>query len=141
MNKTQKSALVGLVIALFLLLWIVIGATTVPPTETLRLLWVVSMFMIFGASIIFLRKKQSPAEPDFDERDILIKQKATTASYVSFWLMLVAAYTVVVTVLGIDTSIPLYLLAPALLLIFSMSGITYFIAILAQYGWGHKNGE
>lgn len=141
MNKTQKSALVGLVISSFLLIWIVVGATAVPPTRHLRFFWMVSMFVIFGASFIFLRKKQSHAEPDFDERDILIKQKATTASYVSFWLILVAVYTVVVTVWGIDTSIPLYLLAPALLLIFSMSGIIYFIAILAQYGWGHKDGE
>ena len=96
----------------------------------------IAYFVFIAASIIFLRKKQSPAEPDFDERDNLIKKRAVLASFVSVWLLLAATTIIPRLIVGQDGSIPVWTLPLINLGVFLIAMLVYSVAILIQYGLG-----
>ena len=143
MNKTQKSAIVGLVLSLLLLASVIAGMTATPTRSAIsaRFFLFLATFVVCAFSTIFLYRKQSLAEPAFDERDILIKQKATMYSFISLWLILIAACITVVTILGFEGSVPVYILPVSVLLMLVIAGIVYFVSVLVQYRWGGKHGE
>ncbi len=147
MNKTQKSAIFSLVAFLF-----AAGVMAYPfisifilktwPTGFLAKYWSVIVFIAVAvASVAFLRKKQSAAEPDFDERDELIKKRAVLVSFISVWPLLIAATVIPRFILGETGLIPVYLLPFINLGIFIIAMLVYSVAILVQYGRGGRDGE
>jgi len=147
MNKTQKSAIFCLVTFLFGVVVIAYPLISIfilkswPESFFSRFWSMIAYFVFIAASIIFLRKKQSPAEPDFDERDDLIKKRAVLVSFVSVWILLVAACIIPRFILGETGAIPVYVLPFINLGIFMIAMLVYSIAILVQYSTGGKRGE
>ena len=145
MNKTQKGAWVVLVLTAVLLIF----SVTIPLAwfsevlvlRTLHLLFFALTWIVMGLSFIFLRKKQSHSEVDFDERDMLIKRKAASISYVSLWVLLIVASIVPFAITDQRGSIPVSALPPSVFLIFLIVAIINSLAVLVQYGWGSKDGE
>ena len=141
MNKTQKWAwCVVLLTLLYLALNIYIGVEFfVLRSQPKGAYWPgLAFYLLIGISIIFVRKKQSPAEPDSDERDELIKKRAVRISFISAWLLLASANIITALILGQDGSIPVYLLSLINAHVFLMTLLIYSVAILVQYGWRNK---
>lgn len=69
-----------------------------------------AFWLITGIAIIFIRKKQSPAEVDCDERDNFIKRRAVLASFVSVWILLFVSSMIPRFIVGQDGSIPVWML-------------------------------
>ena len=147
MNKTQKSAIFCLVTFLFCVVvmaypFISIFILKSWPESFFSRFWsMIAYFVFIAASIIFLRKKQSPNEPDFDERDDLIKKRAVLVSFVSVWILLAATCIIPRFILGETGAIPVYVLTFINLGIFMIAMLVYSIAILVQYSTGGKRGE
>jgi hypothetical protein len=143
MNRTQKFAIVGLALAILALGSLFAGAVTVPNGGGLFLRrFFISLAIIFSIfSIFFLLRKQSPAEPAFDERDVLIKQKAVAYSFVALWLTLITMCVLSIFALGVDGRVTVGIFPLCLLMIFGIVSIVYFASILVQYGWKEKNNE
>ncbi|MCX5638023.1 MAG: hypothetical protein NTX52_10090, partial [Planctomycetota bacterium] len=81
MNKTQKVAWFGLVITLLwaaLITYVIVEMFVLKrlPGSFGRFWGFLAFWLVPGIAIIFIRKKQSPTEPDSDERDELIKKRA-----------------------------------------------------------------
>ena len=146
MNKTQKTAWFNLASALLCIaisVWVAVEILVLHriPEGIIRF-WPVPVFCLFMAvSIILLRRRQSPAEVDSDERDNLIKKRAVIASFVSVWVLLAAASAIPRFVVGVKGSIPVWLLAFINLGVLLIAMLVYSVAVLVQYGWGGKDGE
>jgi len=146
MNRTQKTAWVNLIM---ILLGIAIGVWRTVEVFILGRIsegnywfWpLMVIYLMIGASIIFIRRKQSPAEVDSDERDDLIKKRAVLASFVSVWILLYVASVIPWLTLGPEGSIPVWLLLFINLGVFFIVTVVYSVAILLQYGWGNKYGK
>ncbi|MCK4291962.1 MAG: hypothetical protein KAY65_02100 [Planctomycetes bacterium] len=146
MNKTQKvawfnlaSALLCIAISIYVFVEILILRRI--PAGFGRF-WPLAVFWIFVVtSIVLVRRKQSPAEVDSDERDKLIKHRAVVACFVSVWVLLAAATAIPRFVVGIKGSIPVWLLAFINLCVLLGAGLVYSVAVLVQYGCGGKDGE
>ena len=145
MNKTQKCAwCVVLLSLLYLALNIYIGVEFFVLRRWPKGSYWPSLvfYLLIGISIIFVRKKQSPAEPNSDERDELIKKRAARISLISaWWLLLATANLIAALILGEAGSIPVYLLSLINVSVFLMALLIYSVAILVQYGWRDKNNE
>ena len=147
MNKTQKSAIFCLATFLFcitVLAYTFIGIFIfkIWPPGFYGKYWSLGAYIaIVVASVTFLRKKQSPNEPDFDERDDLIKKRAVLVSFVSVWILLAAACIIPGFIVGETGAIPVYVLTFINLGIFMIATLVHSIAVLVQYGWGGKDGQ
>ena len=146
MNKTQKGAIyclsmLSLGIATCIYLVIKIYFLKSLPEKSSAAFWMVMYFLVTVPPLIFLRKKQSPNEPDADERDDLIKKKAVVCSFVSVWILLAFTSITPQFIVGPEGSIPAWALPlinfPILLIAMGI----YSIAVLVQYGRGGKDGE
>ncbi len=147
MNKTQKGAWVSLAMVVFCIavlvyLFVEIFILNRIPKEAAGALWVPIVFcLLMVIATIFLRRKQSPAEVDADERDNLIKNRAVLTSFVSVWILLAAVAIIPRFVVGIEGSIPVWLLAFMNLGVLFGAGLVYSVAVLVQYGWRGKDGK
>jgi len=146
MNRTQKEAWFSLASGLLCLAIFGWGGVrlfvlkTIP--EGVERSWPFAAFCVFMAiAIVLLRRKQSPAEVDSDERDRLIKYRAAIACFVSVCVSLAAASTIPRFVVGIEGSVPVWLLAFINLGVLLVAFLVYSVAILAQYGRGGKDNE
>lgn len=95
MNKTQKGAWFSLFAALFCIGLVSYGGIRIFVFKSMPglfgVFWLLGVFCVFMViSMFFLRKKQSPAEVEADERDKLINRRAMLASFVSVWVCLAA---------------------------------------------------
>jgi len=146
MNKTQKAAWFNLASALLCIaisVWVAVEILVLRriPEGIIRF-WPVPVFCLFMAvSIILLRRKQSPAEVDSDERDNLIKKRAVIVSFVSVWILLFAASIIPRFIVGDAELIPVSALPPVLFLIFLIVTLVWSVAVLVQYGRGGGDGE
>lgn len=147
MNKTQKGATAVLIIATLLLLFIIsvplILFSNSLIVEISPLFFFVLTFLVMGLSVILLRKKQSPSEVDYDERDILIKQKAIFASYITLWI-LVSIICIVPGIFIDRTAIATYwpnILPIELFLMYIIVKLVYALTILVQYGWKKESNN
>jgi len=139
MNKTQKGAwyvvLTSLLcLALGIYMIVEIAVLRRVPEGFGRYFWLPAFLLITGISIYFIRKKQSPSEVDSDERDDLIKKRATLMAFVSVWILLLASSIIPRFILGPDGSIPVWILPiinAGLLLVVLLIHET---AVLIQYG-------
>ena len=146
MNKTQKSAIyclsvLSLCITICIYIVIKIYILKSLPGKPSSTFWMVMYFLITVPSLIFLRKKQSPNEPDADERDDLIKKRAVVCSFVSVWISLVITSIAPWFIVGPEVSIPAWAIPLINLPIFLIAAWIYSIAVLVQYGRGDKDGK
>ncbi len=157
MNKTQKCATSILVIMLLLLIFSITipiaWFNDIPVIRQAPLILLILTYIVMGLSIIILRRKKSPSEVDYDERDAIIKQKAIFASYIALWILVFLACTVPFVIGGrfkIGPSSPMTadgetllvsLLPIVLFLMFVVVMLVYSLTILIQYGWARKGAK
>ncbi len=146
MNKTQKEAwlnLVGTLLCIAVIIWVVarfVILKTVP--GAFERFWPLAVFcVLMVTSTVLLRRKQSQAQVDSDERDTLIKYRAVVACFVSVWILLAAATTIPRFMVGIKGSIPAWLLAFINVGVLIGAMLVYSVAILVQYGLSGKGEE
>jgi len=140
MNKTRKGAMAVMVISILLLVFSMTIPLAwlykVPVLKILPLVFLVLSYIAMGLSIIFFRKKQSPSEPDFDERDRIIKRKAILASYITLWILVFLGCTIPFMITDQCGIMPVSLLPIALFIMFIIVMLVYSLTILMQYGRG-----
>ena len=143
MNKTQKGALCNiagtfLVFAIVTYLVLQIGIRHMFPSQRGFYITMCSCLLIPTVLIYFLRRKQSPNEPESDERDNQIKQRAWVAAFISVWPLFLAASVAPQFWAGLDGSIPVWSLPIITVCIFYIVLLVYSIAVLIQYARGGK---
>lgn len=116
MNRAQKVAWCNfagsfLSLALIGLLgWFLLSGPTAAKMGLVRTTVLVlsgTMVLLFFVTFtLVLRRKQSPAEPDADERDQLISKKAVQVSFVSMCILIFIATAVPMWLYGLDSAIP-----------------------------------
>jgi len=146
MNKTQKEAIVNLICMLFnlgIFIYLFVSLFVIKRFpggfDFFCVLAAASLIVIGG--FVYIRRKQSPAEVDSDERDGLIKKRAVTVSFVSSGLLLAAASVIPRFVVGMDGMVPVWLLPFINITVFLLAMVVYCVAVLVQYGWGGKSGK
>lgn len=90
--------------------------------------------------LVLYRRRQSPVEPEADERDKAIQKNAAIACFVSVWASLALAGLISLLAVGSKGSIPVFLLPIIDLAILYVATLVYSIAVLAQYGIAHPIG-
>lgn len=146
MNKTQKGAWYAIVTSLLVLAMgasitveiVVMGRV---PEGLGRFFWLPAFLLITGIAIYFMRRKQSPAEVDSDERDDLIKKRAMLAAFVSVWVLLLALSVIPRLIVGQDGSVPIWLLPIMNVGVFYIVFLIYSVAVLIQYGRSCKGEQ
>ena len=147
MNKTQKSTILALLVYLFAALMIICALINmfIQEANTITMFGArLSLAAVFAMPVIAyfkLRKKQSPGEPDSDERDNIIKQKATEVAFFAVCVLLLAASVIPFFFVGQQGSIPAVAMPVINLSIFLYTMAIYSIAVLIQYGRGGKENE
>jgi hypothetical protein len=146
MNKTQKSALFalsGLAIfgAISSYVFLSILAFRRMPHFSVALVGLLFFFAYLGCGSVVLRKKQSPAEPESDERDKIIMKNAVLVSFFSTWLFLAAVTVIAAILVGEDGSVSVYVLTLVNFAIIWGAVLIYFAAVLVQYALGGENGK
>jgi amino acid transporter len=135
MNRAQKVAWMNLVVGFItvtimgLLAYYLMSGPTSEKLSLLRLAVAVLsgvMFLFFVVFFAFvLRKKQSAAEPDIDERDRQISKKAAQAAFVGVCILMFFATALPMWIYGLDSSIPTVALP--------LINMAVFLAALAIY--------
>lgn len=143
MNKTQKGAWLNvagtlLVLVSALLLTIQIGIRHRPPERIWIFIWAPFFILFTVIGILFVRKKQSPTEPESDERDKIIQYRAALVAFVSVWLLLAAECVIPKFIVGLDGSIPVWLLPIINVFFMYIVLLVYSVAVMIQYGRGCK---
>jgi hypothetical protein len=150
MNKTQKGAwfnIAGTIVVFALAFYATFQITIHKPSNNgsperiLPYVFIIFFLLYIITGIIFLRKKQSPNEPESDERDKQIKQRAWIAALISTWVIFLAASVVPQFFVGLDGSIPVWLLPIVTVSLFYPVLFVYAVAILIQYGWTGKGDK
>ena len=138
MNKIQKSALFGLVGALFfIILCVCLGVNmfVMQKMPSKSFVWAVAAFCIFGGvGLLWVLRKRRPAQVDSDERDRFIEKRAVLVSFISVWVLLAAETIIPRFIVGLDGSIPVWMLAIMNVAILFGTMVVYFAAVLIQYG-------
>ena len=140
MNKTQKNAWFSLAIFSFSIalagynFYCEFVVKKLPDSFLSRHWSVLAFLVIFIPAMILLRKKQSPAEVDSDEQDVLIRKKALVASYTSVWILFIISILILWLAIGPGGTIAVWLFPFIILEVFFIAMIIYSIAILVQYG-------
>lgn len=143
MNKTQKGAwftLVGTILVFTITFYVIfrIAIQKGPPEPFWPYLFILIFLLYIVTGIFFLLRKQSPNEPDYDERDNRIKQKAWIAAFISVGPLFLAASVIPQLFVGLDGTIPVWLLPIVTVSLLYPVLLVYSIAVLVQYGWGGK---
>ena len=90
---------------------------------------------------MWARRKQSSKEADSDERDKSIEKKAVLVSFISVWVLLAAETIIPRFIVGLDGSIPVWMLAIMNVAILYVAMAIFYAAVLIQYSWRGRNGE
>lgn len=145
MNRTQKGAWCILIVSLFLILFgILLFAEIVILKNLFTSLHRFIALLLFSFMVplfFFLRKKQSPAEVESDERDSLIIKRAILVSLVSTWILLATSCIIPRFIVGYTGYIPVWVISLVNFSIFLVAMFIYSAAVLIQYGWGDKDGQ
>jgi hypothetical protein len=144
MNRTQKETLAVMVISTSLLLFILSIALIISlflarsekvfPLNILPLTFIILTLVAMVSSLVFLRKKQSPAEVDYDERDVAIKRKAALVSHITLWVLIFLGCTIPFAITDQRGTFPVSILPIALFIISITDLLVYSLTILIQYG-------
>jgi hypothetical protein len=143
MNKTQKGAwfnLAGTILVFTITFYVIfrIAIQKGPPEPFWPYLFILVFLLYIATGIFFLLRKQSPNEPDYDERDNQIKQKAWIAAFISVGPLFLAASVIPQLFVGLDGTIPVWLLPIVTVSLLYPVLLVYSIAVLVQYGLGGK---
>jgi len=145
MNKTQKGAWCTLIASLFLIIFGILLFTEIVILKnlftSLHRFIALLLFCFMVPLFIFLRKKQSFAEVESDERDNLIMKRAILASFVSVWIMLAAVCIIPRFIVGYTGSIAVWVLSLVNFAILLIATFIYSVAVLIQYGWGDEDAQ
>ena len=140
MNKTQKGAwcLLGMGVLLFGFVGVIYASlvargSRLAGVDTVRF-WAGLIVAFTIAAVVLAHRKQSPAEPESDERDDAIKKNAVLACFISVWVSLVLASFIPTLVVGDNGSIPVFVLPVINVMILFVAFLVYGIAVLVQYG-------
>ena len=125
MNRAQKNAWFGLVNCLLAIVFCcffffrvmffmpIPGFRFAPqPSQTeiivkaILRLWPLVLPVIALLLLLMPRKKQSPAEPDFDELDVAIQNKAIRVSFISVWCLWPLSLIITALKIGITGGLP-----------------------------------
>ena len=140
MNKAQKMAWYNLIVIMASLtitgaavgiLYIVHGMP-----KALGGLGFLGIAALIGLSPVLLREKRG--QLGFDERDQLIRKRASLAAYFVFWVVFTAACMIPWLLLETGAKIPVVMLPMMLAVGFILVQLVRAVAILVQYGWGGK---
>ncbi|MEN6575200.1 MAG: hypothetical protein ABFD90_02565 [Phycisphaerales bacterium] len=143
MNRTQKGALMTLSAFLlnaaflgylFIRIFVLKGLPRMSESAPLLLAFAAMATWWVALS----RRRQSPAEPEADERDKAIMKNAILAGFISILLFLAATVLVLAIVVGEAGSVPVYVLTFILFGVCLAAGLVYSVAILVQYGRAGK---
>jgi hypothetical protein len=143
-NRAQKGALVSLSaftlgVAILSYLFIRIFILKSLPQSLIGKLWPVLAFAaLIGWWIVLLRRRQSPIEPEADERDSLIMKRAVQTAFVATWVLLAAVTLVLGLVLGQAGTVPVYVLTFIHFGLFAVAMLVYSAVVLVLYGWSGK---
>ena len=145
MNKTQKGAwfsLAGALLFIILCTYLGVDMFIMRRLPNKNLAWAVAIFCVLfvGAGLVWSRRKRSPTEADSDERDKFIEKRAVLVSFISVWVLLAAETIIPRFIIGLDGSIPVWMLAIMNVAILYVAMAIYYAAVLIQYGWGGKDG-
>lgn len=145
MNNTQRGTWGMLAVSIF---FIVFGILLFTEIMILRS-WFIYLHKFIALILacfivpylIFIFKRQSPAEVESDERDRLIMKRAVLISFVSTWILLAAGCIIPRFVVGYEGCIPIWVISLVSVCIFMASMFIYSCAVLIQYIWGGKDGQ
>lgn len=146
MNLTQKSAwyniaAVGFGNAAVSYVIFQLGIRKMAPPRIAVYILLLSCVLLVSIILLSLRKKQSPNEPDSDERDKQIYHRAILVAFFSAIPLFLLASAAPPLFVGIDGYVPVWSLPLVTLFLFSVVLIIYSVAILVQYGRGGKTNE
>ena len=144
MNRAQKvtwmSLIGGLIsVILFGLLpyYLLFGGPTSEKLSQLRIATDILLGILGLVFIVFfgfvLRKKQSPAEPEADERDRQISKKAIQVAFVAVCLLMFFATVLPMWIYGLDSSIPTVALPLINMAVFLTTLAIYNATVLILY--------
>ncbi len=143
MNMTQKNAwhniaavVFGNVIISYLIFQL--GIRKTPPPRIVAYILPLSAVILFGFILLSIRKKQSPNEPDSDERDKQIFHRAILVAFFSAIPMFLLASAAPSFFVGNDGYVPVWSLPLVTFFLFTVILIIYSVAILIQYAKGGK---
>ncbi|UCG58780.1 MAG: hypothetical protein JSU70_04550 [Phycisphaerales bacterium] len=144
MNRTQKGAWFTLGVSILILAFgaVVLRSMFAPGGRTAGVglvrvwIWLILVFLAGGAALVHWKRR--PSEVDHDERDQSIKKNAVLVSFVSLWVLLIAASIIPSFVAGDEGSIPVCLLPIINMGVFLLVMLVYSVSVLAQYKWGIK---
>jgi len=140
MNRAQKGALISLSafalsVAFFSYLFIRIFVLKSLPQSHVGKLWPILAFVaLIGWWVVLLRKRQSAAEPETDERDALIMKRAAQIAFVATWVLLAAVTLVLGLALGQAGAVPVYVLTFIHFGLFVVAMLVYSAVVLVLYG-------
>lgn len=146
MNRTQKGAWstltagmlgISIYVGLYLRLFVIKKMAT-----PVGALWVIVVFFLLTGLMLYMNhRKQSPAEVESDERDRIIQKNAVLVAFVCIWLLLFVFSFVSGLVIGVDGSMPVWMIALVNVGILNVILMIYSIAVLVQYRWENKSYE
>ena len=138
MNRTQKGAwaVVAISITLSLLFITMVFTTKVITMPLLPIVLTVLTLIAMGSSLVFLRRKQSPAEVNYDERDLAIKRKALLASHITLWVLVFLGCIAPLAITDQWKTFPVGVLPIAIFILSITDMLVYSLTILIQYGRG-----
>ncbi len=147
MNRAQKNAVMSL--SAFLLNTIILGYLFLrifvlrsPPESLVGRAWPLLAFVALSAWWVALfRRRQSPAEPEADERDVLIMRRAAQIAFVATWVMLALVTLILGLALGQAGVVPVYVLTFIHLGLASAALAVYSTTTLFLYGRAGKGGQ
>jgi len=145
MNKTQKGAwstMMGgfLGVSIYVGLYLRMFVTRKMPT-TVGAIWVIAgAFLLTGLVLYMNQRKQSSAEVESDERDKIIQKNAVLVAFICVWLLLFIFSFASGIIIGVDGSIPVWLIALVNVGILNIILMIYSVAVLVQYKWRPGNG-
>ncbi len=152
MNRTQKNAWFGLVNCLIAVVFFVelfsgrVMSVPIPsfkfapqPSQIQLIarailhLWALALPAIAIVLLLIPRKKQSPVEPDFDELDTAIQNKAVRVSFTSIWILWALALLLTVLKIGIIGTLPVIFYFYVHLGVFLVCMTIYFLTKILLY--------
>lgn len=147
MNRTQKGArfTLGISILIFAFGAIVLRSMFAPGGGAAGVglvrvwIWLILVFMAGGVAVVHWKRR--PSEVDHDERDQSIRKNAVLVSFVSLWLLLIAASIIPSFVAGDTGSIPVCLLPIINMGVFLLVMLVHSVSVLAQYEWTTKENN
>ncbi|MBN1982468.1 MAG: hypothetical protein JW795_13125 [Chitinivibrionales bacterium] len=158
MNRAQKNAWFGLInclLAFAFCVFFVLMFTAVPepgfksqpqPSQTaifvkmLLRLWPVVLPIIALILLLIPRRKQSPAEPDFDELDRAIQHKAIQAAFISIWFLWPLGIILIMLRIGLVGNLPIICYFSIYWYVFMICMTIYFLTKVLLYR-KHIQGE